>query len=168
MTQIVLIGFMGAGKTAIGKQLAKQLQLPLLDTDRLIEEKLGLSIPMIFATQGEGSFRTQETEILKEIQTQAGIISTGGGIVLNEASQAILSLFPNVIFLDVKLDTLIERIKQDTENVRPLFLNHSTEQFREIYYSRMPFYQKASTLMIESQDKSVEEIANEIILKVGV
>lgn len=168
MTQIVLIGFMGAGKTSVGQQLAKQLQLPLLDTDQLIEEKLGMSIPTIFKKQGESYFREKEAEILTAIRNQEGIISTGGGIVLTEVSQSILRTFPNVVFLDIDIDSLVERIKKDTQNVRPLFLNHSPEQFREVYRSRIPYYQKASTFVIESKGKSIEEITNEIILKVGV
>ncbi|MHC5267798.1 shikimate kinase [Enterococcus sp. LJL98] len=170
MVQIVLIGFMGAGKTAIGKQLAQKLRIPFLDTDQLIEEELDLTIPEIFENHGETFFRRKEAEILKKIQMQAqdGIISTGGGIVLNQDSQEVLQDFAHVVFLNVRFETLIERIQKDTENTRPLFLNHSAKAFQKLFTDRLPLYEKNGTIIVENEKKTIEEIANEILLKVGV
>ena len=168
MTQIVLIGFMGAGKTAIGKSLAQKLQIPFLDTDQLIEKKVNLSIPKIFEEKGESFFRQQEKEVLNTIKDQSAVISTGGGIILSQESQALLATFANVVFLEVDIDTLVESIKSDANNIRPLFLTHTPEAFQQIYTDRLPLYQKASTLIVTNRGKSIEELTNEIILKVGV
>ena len=168
MTQIVLIGFMGAGKTAIGKSLAQKLQIPFLDTDQLIEKKVNLNIPQIFDEKGESFFRQKEKEVLNAIKDQSAVISTGGGIILSQESQALLATFANVVFLEVDIDTLVERIKSDANNIRPLFLTHTSEAFQQIYTDRLPLYQKASTLIVTNRGKSIEELTNEIILKVGV
>ena len=168
MTQIVLIGFMGAGKTAIGKSLAQKLQIPFLDTDQLIEKKVNLNIPQIFDEKGESFFRQKEKEVLNTIKDQSAVISTGGGIILSQESQALLATFANVVFLEVDIDTLVERIKSDANNIRPLFLTHTSEAFQQIYTDRLPIYQKAITLIVTNRGKSIEELTNEIILKVGV
>ena len=168
MTQIVLIGFMGAGKTAIGKSLAQKLQIPFLDTDQLIEKKVNLNIPQIFDEKGESFFRQKEKEVFNAIKDQSAVSSTGGGIILSQESQALLATFANVVFLEVDIDTLVERIKSDANNIRPLFLTHTPEAFQQIYTDRLPLYQKASTLIVTNRGKSIEELTNEIILKVGV
>lgn len=168
MTQIVLVGFMGAGKTSVGERLAVKLNLPLLDTDQLIAKELGMSIPEIFESHGEAYFREQEVAMLARLKGESGIISTGGGIVLTEASRRMLKEFPHVVFLKVEIDQLVERIQKDKKNVRPLFLNHSPEAFQEIYFNRLPLYQEVGKVIIENQAKTIDEITNEIRLKVGV
>ena len=107
-------------------------------------------------------------EVLNAIKDQSAVISTGGGIILSQESQALLATFANVVFLEVDIDTLVERIKSDANNIRPLFLTHTPEAFQQIYTDRLPLYQKASTLIVTNRGKSIEELTNEIILKVGV
>lgn len=168
MKQIVLIGFMGAGKTTVGKELAKKLQLPLIDTDSLIEERLDKSIPEIFEQYGEEYFREMEAQVLESLKNVPGIIATGGGIVLKESTRRQLIKFNTVVYLTVDFDNLVNRIKKDEENQRPLFLNHSEQEFFEIYQSRIPLYESVATTVIENTAKKVASLADEIIKKVGV
>lgn len=167
MKQIVLIGFMGAGKSSVGQKLAEKLDIPLYDTDQLIEKEKGMSIPEIFEVHGEDYFRKEEVAMLEKMKQVSGVISTGGGIVSTEKAQKALAAFPHVVFLNVAIEDLVERIKKDKENVRPLFLNNSLEAFQEIYFKRLPLYQRAGKIIVENQNKGIDEIAHEIILKVG-
>lgn len=168
MKQIVLVGFMGAGKTTIGRQLAQHLQLPLIDTDHLIEARTGKSIPELFSIHGEEHFRVIEAQVLDSLADTEGIISTGGGIVLKDSSRLKLKQFQSVVYLSVPIEDLITRIKKDHENPRPLFLNHSEQAFREIYQSRIPLYEDVATVIIENSGKDPQSLTKEIIEKVGV
>ena len=132
------------------------------------KHNLDISDERIFEEKGESFFRQQEKEVLNTIKDQSAVISTGGGIILSQESQALLATFANVVFLEVDIDTLVERIKSDANNIRPLFLTHTPEAFKQIYTDRLPLYQKASTLIVTNRGKSIEELTNEIILKVGV
>lgn len=168
MKQIVLVGFMGAGKTTIGQQLAERLQLPFIDTDHLIEEKIGQTIPEIFSKHGEAYFRTIEAQVLASLQQTEGIISTGGGIVLQEATRLQLKKFQTVVYLSVPLNDLIQRIKKDHQNPRPLFSNHSSQEFRNIFQTRIPLYENVATVIIDSNGKDPVSLTSQIIEKVGV
>lgn len=168
MQQIVLVGFMGAGKTTIGHELATILQLPLIDTDQLIEERVNQTIPEIFEQYGESYFRELEAQVLASLNDQEGIISTGGGIVLQEATRQQLKNFQHVVYLTVPFKELVTRIKNDSQNLRPLFLNHTQQDFQKVYESRASLYEAVSTIEIENTGKIVETIANEIIDRVGV
>lgn len=168
MQQIVLVGFMGAGKTTIGHQLATILRLPFIDTDHLIEERAKQTIPEIFEKYGESYFRELEAQVLGSLKEQEGIISTGGGIVLQESTRQQLKTFQHVVYLTVPFKDLVTRIKNDSQNLRPLFLNHTQQDFQKLYESRIPLYKAVSTVEIENTGRMVDSIANEIIDKVGV
>ncbi|MEG3033518.1 MAG: shikimate kinase, partial [Enterococcus sp.] len=113
MRSILLIGFMGAGKSTIGNTLAKKLGYPLIDLDDLITEKIGMPINAYFNQHGEAAFRQVETAVLKDNLTTDAIVATGGGIVVNELNRNLLKSHPQVIYLQADSETLIRRIKND-------------------------------------------------------
>ncbi|MBP2621447.1 shikimate kinase [Streptococcus panodentis] len=152
----ILLGFMGAGKTTVGRLLDPNFH----DMDELIVEKIGMSINDFFAQEGEDAFRRLEAAMLESLlQDEVDIISPGGGIVVNPHNRELLEKNPHNIYLRVDFDTLYERIENDVAMQRPLFLNNSREQFKEIFEGRLPFYERIATHVIDVADKSPEEIA---------
>jgi len=156
---IYLTGFMGAGKTTIGEELAKQLQLPVIDTDQQIERKLNKSIREIFEQHGEQYFRNQETRILKELPTTDTIITTGGGIVINSDNREWMKNNGQVVLLNADLDTIYERVHKDPN--RPIASKKNKAELIELYQSRVEFY-KDCTFIVETAHKNIDEIVNEI------
>ncbi|KKI91454.1 hypothetical protein WQ54_14865 [Bacillus sp. SA1-12] len=159
MKAIYLTGFMGAGKTTIGENLAKELNLPVLDTDQQIEKKLNMTIKEIFTNHGEGFFRKEETNILKELPTDDVIITTGGGIVINAENRDWMKKHGYVISLHADLDIIYERVHTDTN--RPLASKKTKAELTDMYLSRESFYQDC-TFLIETSNKCIEDIVNEI------
>ncbi|MFB3896721.1 MAG: shikimate kinase [bacterium] len=159
---IVLTGFMGTGKTTVGKALAAILGWRYIDTDELIEQKTGLSIPAIFQQQGEPFFRDVESEVITEtMQNTQQVISTGGGIVIRE--QNIKSIKSNgiMVCLAATPEVIFERIKSDTN--RPLLhVENPKQQIQELLKVRAPYYAKADITIITTS-LMPEEIAHRII-----
>lgn len=161
---IVLIGFMGSGKTTIGRLLAKQLDYSFLDTDEEIEQKENKTINKIFAEQGEKYFRTCETKLLEELSNsnEKCIISTGGGMPLLKENGKLLKKTGFVVYLSVQKDTVMERLKNDT--TRPLLAGDSMEKkVEDLLEFRNPIYEYTAHMMIKTDYKSIEEIVEEII-----
>ncbi|MBM7604670.1 shikimate kinase [Metabacillus crassostreae] len=156
---IYLTGFMGAGKTTIGEELAKQLQLPVIDTDQQIERTLNKSIREIFEQHGEQYFRNQETCILKELPTTDTIITTGGGIVINSENREWMKKNGQVVLLNADLDTIYERVHKDPN--RPIASKKNKAELIDLYQSRVEFY-KDCTFIVETAHKNIDEIVNEI------
>jgi shikimate kinase len=163
----VLIGFMGAGKTTIGRLLAEQLQLGHIDFDDLIVKEIGMAIQEYFDRYGEEAFRQRETQILSNSINRDGVISTGGGIVLKKENRQLLQQIPQVIYLKTEPEELLERLKNDTESIRPLVVSKSPAEIIDVYRPRIPLYEESATLVIETTAKSPLEIVAEIIEKVG-
>lgn len=160
---IVLIGFMGAGKTRIGSCYSYEQDWPLLDTDALIEKKAGMEIRQIFASQGEPAFRTMETEVLKNllVQTDRAVISVGGGLPLQTENQEILRRLGTVVFLRVTRDTVLERLAGD--NTRPLLQGKEKEKkIDELLAYRNPIYEQVAHLIIDVDGKTKQQIVDEI------
>ena len=156
---IILSGFMGCGKTTIGKIIAQKLNLDFIDTDKLIEEREGRRIREIFDTDGEGYFRDKEHEICAELSREDNkVIATGGGALTFNRNKEVLSKNGRIIFIDVDLDTIIKRIGNDSR--RPL-LNSET---RTLFDKRNPIYNKNCDFTITVRgDVSAREIADNII-----
>jgi len=153
---IFLCGFMGAGKSSIGKALAKELNWPFLDTDVLIEEEYG-SIPQIFAERGEGYFRQIEAELAQRLAfTEKVVISTGGGFVLSEAVQEALK-DSCIIYLDVPFEACWGRIRNSD---RPLVKTNSKEQLHQLYLKRQEVYRKVSRYSVENVGDRMKAVAH--------
>ena len=166
MTAIVLIGFMGAGKTTISKKLAACLEQPVIDMDEVLVSRLGCSINHYFTEFGEAAFREQETDLLKEALSNDAIIATGGGVILQKENQKVLQ-DQFVIYLKGQAEILIDRIRQDKDNIRPLAVENSDQKLKTILATREKMYEKLAKLTIETTAKTPEEIVKEIINQVG-
>lgn len=160
--QLYLIGFMGAGKTTIGKLLAQKLKRPFLDIDDIIEQHAQLTIPMIFEKFAEGYFRQRETEALDHIASQpAHVVATGGGIVLADANRKIMKETGITIYLKWRTDVLLMRLKNSTH--RPLLksMNESqlVQQIDAMLNQRLPFYEAADMIIAADDRTTPLEIA---------
>ncbi|MBF0519004.1 MAG: shikimate kinase [Nitrospirae bacterium] len=163
MKNIVLIGFMGTGKTTAGKILAKELGMKLVDVDEEIESETGMTICDIFKEHGEPSFRDKETEMAKKISSGGGglVISTGGGIVLREENIACLRQNGLIVCLMATPETILQRTKDSTD--RPLLkVENPYEKIKELLNQRDVRYRN-SDITIETDGKSPMMIAHEII-----
>ncbi len=159
---IVLCGFMGCGKSTVGKLLAERLGYTFCDSDAVIEQREGTTISNIFAQKGEGYFRELEKKVIRELSEQFGlVIATGGGAVLNTENADNLRKTGLVIFLDVTPETVLKRLEGDT--TRPLLMRDDKESaVRELMAKRKPLYASAGHYSV-SADNSAEDIADEII-----
>lgn len=167
---LILIGFMGAGKTSVGDCYARQYGLPMIDTDQRIEAAAGMAIADIFATQGEDAFRKLETGVLEDLlaHTDHSIISVGGGLPLREENRALLKQLGCVVYLDVDPRTVMERIGRDVSD-RPMLRSGDVEgRIRELLDYRRPFYLEASHLIVDVNGRRVEEIVEEIHQRAGI
>lgn len=153
---VVLIGPMGAGKTTLGKKLARQLGVPFADTDKIVSSKHG-SVQSIFQKHGEEHFRDLETVALEKALESAGIVATGGGLPLREANRKLLE-GNLVIFLDTSQEHVIGKINL---NKRPL-LKDNPNRWTEIYNERKPLYEQISQRTIFTGGKSLKTLLAEL------
>jgi len=136
---IVLIGFMGTGKTVTGRVIAERTGMELVDMDSIIEERAGKPISDIFATDGEPAFRRMERELARELSQREGlIISTGGGIILNPDNTADLEKTGLTVCLTASPETIFQRLENDT--TRPLLSGDKKEQISDLLETRKPLY----------------------------
>ena len=162
---IILIGFMGAGKTTIGRRLAKILDFSFLDTDNEIEDDQGCSIDEIFKYGGEDCFRDIETRLLKNFKNVDNtVIATGGGIILREQNREILLGLGKIVYLKVPQEVLLQRLNNDRS--RPLFRGKNPEiVLSKMFEERSLLYEQAECI-IEVDKKAPKETANLIIEKI--
>ncbi|MBF0240272.1 MAG: shikimate kinase [SAR324 cluster bacterium] len=160
---IFLIGFMGAGKTTVGKQLARRLGYHFLDMDEFIESEQGCSISDIFKYMGEEYFRNQETQLLQRLSNvQSTVVSTGGGIVTRDENLRLMKSAGKVIYLQTPLTELSNRLKFD--NKRPLLQAEDAEvRMKNLLETRQPLYEQADYI-IKTEGLSSYAVAS-LILK---
>lgn len=167
LKNIVLIGMSGVGKTTIGKALSKALNRKFIDTDNLIELKMGITIDEIFSLYGEEYFRKLESQIIDELYRDENlIISTGGGIVLNNSN--IIKLKENgiIILLESSIENIVNNIK-NSNTIRPLINKEEDiyEKVKNMYNIRKDLYLFSSDFIIFVDNKSIDKIVYEILGK---
>lgn len=160
---IILIGFMGCGKTSVGIRLSYRLRKTFLDTDKWIEKKQEKSISEIFAEEGEAAFRQMEKDCLLELYEKENnrIISTGGGLPVQEGNHELLKRLGRVYYLRVTPETVYERLKEDT--TRPLLAgDNPKEKIKKLLDQRKPLYEACADEIIDADGKTFEEILDEM------
>lgn len=162
---IFLIGMMGAGKTTIGKLLAKRLSKSFIDTDQEIEQRTGVKIPVIFEIEGEAGFRARESTVLEELVAQHNIVlATGGGIILSEKNRSLLSEHGTVIYLNATVDDLWQRIYHDKN--RPLLqVANPEEKLHQLFAERDPLYNSVADIIINTDNQGVQSLINQFETK---
>lgn len=156
---------MGTGKSTVSRLLAESLGVPVTDTDEAIVKGQNKSIKELFASYGEEYFRDLETEFLARTgESEPGIISCGGGIVLREENRALMKEYGVTVLLTASPDIIFERVHRDTE--RPVLDgNMNLSYIAELLEKRRPYYEQAGEIVIDTDEKRPEEISEEIIKK---
>ena len=161
---ILLTGFMGAGKTTVGKKLSKRLGYFFIDTDREIENEQGCTISEIFKYGGEICFRDLETNMLQQLQSKQNlVIATGGGMVMRQENRNLMQNLGTRVYLKVGLEELIRRLKKDKK--RPLLQEaRPIERITEMLEQRKSIYEEAECI-VDTTDLSPQQMVSEIIRK---
>lgn len=163
MRNIILIGFMGCGKSTVGIRLSYRMKRTLEDTDKRIEREQGKTVSDIFAQQGEECFRVMETQLLRrmEKETAVRIIATGGGLPVREENRALLGRLGQVFYLRAKPETIYERLKYDTS--RPLLRGEDPlGKIKSLMRERDGAYEAAADVIVDVDGLELEEIAQKI------
>jgi shikimate kinase len=162
-SSIFLIGPMGSGKTAVGRQLARMLDLEFIDSDVEIEARTGVDIPLIFEKEGEAGFREREQEAIQALTAREGIVlATGGGAVLREANRENLSQRGCVVYLQTSVDQQLERTRHGRQ--RPLLYTSDPKvKLRELLAERLPLYEGTADLIVSTDGRRVQAVAEEIL-----
>lgn len=165
-TNVALIGFMGVGKTAVGKVLAERLNREFVELDSLIEQKAGKSIPEIFQQDGEVTFRELEIEVTKEVSRNKNlVIACGGGIVLNKINIDRLREGARIVYLTASPKVILKRVSND-EGKRPLLnATNKVSNIQELLRFRRPFYERAADIKINTSKLDINSVAEQIIMK---
>ncbi len=160
---IVLVGMMGAGKTAVGRALAQRLHVPFLDSDHEIEAAANMSIPEIFARDGEPFFREKEHQVIARLlKEECGVLSTGGGAFMAERNRAVMSESGVSVCLQADLDVLWKRVKgRDT---RPLLKSADPYQtLADLYHARVPVYARADVIVPSDGQTSIDKMVDRVL-----
>lgn len=163
---IFLVGFMGAGKTSVGRILAQKLQLVFCDLDEAMEKELGMTIPEIFSKHGEVFFRDAESKVLRSVaQRERQVVATGGGVVLIEKNWEVMQEGGLTIYLKAPAEVLYKRVKNNTS--RPLLqVQNPIERAKELLSERIPLYEKAD-LIVNTENLAPQDVAQEIAERIG-
>ena len=152
---LFLVGLMGAGKTTIGRQLARRLKLTFIDSDHEIESRTGANIPWIFDIEGEKGFRKRERDVIDELTQQHGVVlATGGGAVLDKRNRNHLSERGIVVYLHTSIEQLVKRTAKDRN--RPLLQTGDPRaRLEELLTERDPIYREIADLVVETDNRNV-------------
>jgi shikimate kinase len=159
---IFLVGLMGAGKTSVGRALAKRLHKTFYDTDQEIERATGVKIPVIFEIEGEAGFRAREAKLLAELVRRTNIVlATGGGVVLSEQNRRLLAEHGTVIYLRAAASDLWQRTHHDKN--RPLLqTDDPLQKLQELFAQRDPLYREIADVIIDTGSQSVGSLAHKL------
>lgn len=166
MTPLALVGLPGSGKSTVGRQLARRLAVPFVDSDHVIEQRIGCSIRDFFEREGEQRFREIESSVLDDLTKRPGgsVLATGGGAVLLPANRACLHDRCQVIYLHSAPDDVFRRLRHDTQ--RPLLqVDDPLARLRDLYAARDPLYRETCHFVIETGRPSVPTLANMIVMQ---
>ncbi|WP_372574366.1 shikimate kinase [Ruegeria jejuensis] len=160
---VVMVGMMGAGKTAVGRALAQRLAVPFLDSDAEIESAANMTIPEIFARDGEPFFRTKESQVIgRLLDEKRGILSTGGGAFLSEANRAMISARGVSVWLNADLPVLWNRVKH--KDTRPLLrTDNPRATLAALYEARVPLYAKSDLSVTSDGEAAIEQMVDRVI-----
>lgn len=160
---IALVGFMGTGKTVVGRALAKSLDMDFIELDSRIEKVANRSIPQIFKEEGEKGFRSLEAQVVRELKgIKDTVISCGGGVVLTKANRDTLGEVATVILLKADMDVIMERVAGD--DTRPLLqVENRWERMRALMGDREKAYQQCADITVDTSCMSVDEVVEQII-----
>lgn len=164
---IFLVGLMGAGKTTVGRALAKRLNKQFIDSDHEIEARTGASIPLIFEIEGEASFRQREAEVIRDLTAQQDIVlATGGGAVLNAESRAYLKSRGTVIYLRASVNSILQRTSHDKN--RPLLQTADPRKtIEDLSRTREPLYNEVADIVIDTGRPNVQFLMQSILTQLG-
>lgn len=156
MYKIYLVGFMGSGKSAVGRRLSYLLKMPYYDMDKEIVKRQKMSIPEIFEQHGEAYFRNLETEFLQNFRKESCIISTGGGVATLDRNIKIMRNNGLVLFLDATFEDIWIRIKNDKN--RPIVQRSTKEELQLLFNTRRRSYKKAAHITIRTENRHLRQI----------
>ena len=164
---VYLVGLMGAGKSTVGRTLARRLKLRFIDSDQEIEARCGVKIPVIFEIEGEAGFRSREAQAIAELTQLDGIVlATGGGAVLMEENRRRLAAHGTVVYLRATPEHLYERVRQDRN--RPLLATGDPlGRLRQLYRERDPLYREVADLIVDTGRQSVQVLARGLLEQLG-
>ena len=162
---LFLIGPMGAGKSAVGRQLAKLLHLSFVDSDDEIEARTGVDIPFIFEKEGEDGFRKREAKVIDELSAREGVVlATGGGAIVNPQNRNFLGARGFVIYLFTSVEQQVSRTQRGRE--RPMLANGDRREILdELMEFRDPLYRDIADLTVDTDGRKVKAVASEILEK---
>lgn len=162
---LYLVGLMGAGKTTVGRLLARRLKLRFLDSDHEIERRCGVKVPVIFDIEGEAGFRSRESQAIAELTLLEGIVlATGGGVVISGENRRLLAASGTVVYLCARPEDLYERVRHDRN--RPLLATPDPlVRLHELYAERDPLYRAIADLVVDTGRQGVQSLARDLLDK---
>ena len=160
---IVMVGMMGAGKTAVGRALAARLDVPFLDSDHEIEAAANMTIPEIFARDGEPFFRHKERQVIARLlEEERGVLSTGGGAFLAEENRGVITAKGVSVWLNADLEVLWNRVRH--RDTRPLLRTSDPRAtLRDLYQARVPLYSKADLSVVSDGQAAIETMVDRVL-----
>lgn len=165
---LALVGMAGVGKSAVGRRLARRLGWSLADIDELVEAAAGSTVAEIFAEQGEEAFRAIETLVLagELAEAEPSVVATGGGVVLAEENRRHLRDAALCVWLRASVPVLVERVGR-SRTVRPLLIGDTEGRLAELAEARSPLYEEVADLVLDVDDRSLDEVVEAIVAAVG-
>ena len=165
---VFLVGPMGSGKSAVGRQLAQRLALEFIDSDEEIEARTGVDIPYIFEREGEAGFRQREAEVIDAVTRREGVlVSTGGGAILDACTRERLRARGRVVYLRTSVDQQLARTRRS--NDRPLLNNDDPRGTLErLFEQRAPLYAEVAEIVVDTDGRKVKTVVDQICRQLGV